>query len=280
MRNVVFASAIAGAAILVGPAVNAADIARPVYKAPPAPVATFSWTGFYVGGSVGARWLEADWKTTQVLDPSPGGAIPFTDDPNASFSDTAARFAGHIGYNWQVTPAWVVGLEADFGYADNEKTINRLPGTVGFGGPGVNVSSTVKATWDGSARLRAGYLVTPATLAYATGGLAWQRIEASGLCRADNQVCDDDAPPQTGTFSGTRLGWTIGGGLETMISPNWLVRAEYRYSDFRSFTFTALPQSDVAFGVTADVTAKTHIATVGISYKFGDYGKAPVMAKY
>jgi len=32
----------------------AADLPAPVYKAPPAPV--WSWSGFYIGGQVGAAW--------------------------------------------------------------------------------------------------------------------------------------------------------------------------------------------------------------------------------
>ena len=34
---------------------QAADIARPVYKAPPVVVA-YNWSGFYIGGNVGYGW--------------------------------------------------------------------------------------------------------------------------------------------------------------------------------------------------------------------------------
>ena len=46
-------SVLAGAALrLAGPAV-AADLAKPVYKAPPMVVPAFTWTGCYMGADVG-----------------------------------------------------------------------------------------------------------------------------------------------------------------------------------------------------------------------------------
>jgi len=65
---------------------SAADLPRkaPAYTPPPAPVV--SRIGFYVGVGVGARWMDSDWITTAAFDPG-GGLIPFSTDPNASFSD-------------------------------------------------------------------------------------------------------------------------------------------------------------------------------------------------
>ena len=36
--------------------VPAADIARPVYKAPPPVPASYNWTGFYLGANLGGGW--------------------------------------------------------------------------------------------------------------------------------------------------------------------------------------------------------------------------------
>ena len=45
-----------GAALMAIPAANAADLGRPVYKAPPPAVPAFSWTGCYIGGNIGGGW--------------------------------------------------------------------------------------------------------------------------------------------------------------------------------------------------------------------------------
>src|SRR5213078_1629555 len=39
-----------------------ANLAKPVYKAPPAPVAvSYDWTGFYVGIHGGGAWARKEW---------------------------------------------------------------------------------------------------------------------------------------------------------------------------------------------------------------------------
>jgi len=46
-------TSIAFAALVAGPA-TAADLGSPVYRAPVAVPVAFNWTGFYIGGHVGA----------------------------------------------------------------------------------------------------------------------------------------------------------------------------------------------------------------------------------
>src|SRR5215470_4509788 len=117
MKKLVVA-ALASAA-LIAPAV-AADLApRPVYKAPPPPPPpVWSWTGFYIGSNFG--WIGSTENTITNTGTDGGlgglgtylgvGGIPGSVD--AKHSNFIG--GGQIGYNWQWTPNWVVGLEADF----------------------------------------------------------------------------------------------------------------------------------------------------------------------
>lgn len=57
MRIHAFTAAVAATAFVTAPA-SAADMARPVYKAAPAPIAIYNWTGFYIGGNAGAGWAR------------------------------------------------------------------------------------------------------------------------------------------------------------------------------------------------------------------------------
>jgi opacity protein-like surface antigen len=57
MKKVSFA-ALGLAALLAAPAM-AADMAKPVYKAPPPLPVIFSWTGCYMGGNVGGLCARA-----------------------------------------------------------------------------------------------------------------------------------------------------------------------------------------------------------------------------
>ncbi len=95
--------------LIAGPA-NSADIARPVYKAAPPPIATFSWSGLYVGGHAGAAWTDFDSR----WDPLPSAAAFTAQTQSHGVSDTAFVGGALIGYNWQFQQ-WVLGVEGDFG---------------------------------------------------------------------------------------------------------------------------------------------------------------------
>jgi outer membrane immunogenic protein len=43
---------------------------------------------------------------------------------------------------------------------------------------------------------------------------------------------------RTDTASTNRFGWTIGGGVEATVWSSWLVRAEYRHTDYGTFNYT------------------------------------------
>ncbi|MGJ4888373.1 outer membrane protein [Bradyrhizobium sp. HKCCYLR20261] len=269
-KSVVAGIAAALAATALAGSALAADL--PV-KAPPV-VAAPSWTGVYAGVSVGARWADNDWRTSDIAPNFAGVFVP-TAGTSGAMDSVAARFGGYLGVNWQFAPSWVAGVEGDFGWADNNKTANALPGTAGlfFGAPLVGLpAGSVKDTWDGSLRARLGYLVAPDTLIYGSGGVAWQRVELSASCTVvpGNAFCL--GIPHNDTFASTRVGWTVGGGVEHMIGGHWVVRADYRYADFGTWTQPVFVAGGVGVGFddrfTAHVTTRTHTATVGLAYKF------------
>lgn len=264
------------AALIAAPAM-AADMAVKAPPQPPAPVV--SWTGFYVGGEIGARWDNSDWNTTCIAGfaacPLNGISPGFLANNNpAGFNSAAFRGGLFAGYNLQVSPRWLIGVEGDFGGGNNSTTIGGIPGTLGPGlTPNPADQSSVKGTWDASAVARVGYLITPTVMVFGVGGGSWLHEEASATCAPAPAVSWCIIPADIGTTqmtSSTRSGWTAGGGFEYMVLPNWLVRGEYRYADYGSFGstfFAANPFDAVTFNV------KTHVsfAQFGIAYKFGGH---------
>ena len=226
----------------------------------------FSWTGSYIGLWGGGRIGDVDWTTTETFDAfDPDGPMPFLSDPNASGSTTSGRVAIYAGYNWQFSPDWVAGIEADVGYGDNSSRFDRIPGLSPLG----DSFAETELGADGSARARLGFLVSPTVLLYGTGGVAFQQAEASGACPADDAVCDPAQGSRTSSSSETLVGWTMGGGVEAAIFGNWLVRADYRYSDLGDFSATPMQwEFEAAHGAVADVSITTHTFGVGIAYKF------------
>jgi outer membrane immunogenic protein len=237
------------------------------------PAMTPSWTGFYVGLSAGARFADNTWTTTDI---APTLSNILTTDPNASasFDSWSTRLGGYAGYNWLIAPAWIAGVEADFGWAGNRKSRTPIPGTVQIdipsGLPYTNQpTGTVEATWDASLRARIGKLIRPDVLIFATAGGALQQVELSATCPTSGGTTDWCTVPHDETYASTRLGWTIGGGVER-VSGRWVTRFEYRYADFGTlnhtfFTFdTGVPYDD---RFTANVDVRTHTATISIAYK-------------
>src|SRR5688572_16226972 len=110
-----FLLATAAAVAIAAPA-QAADL--PV-KAPPAAVVVVStWSGFYVGGNVGAHWLRnggfssvpADAATTAFWAACTAAVTcPGTLGRGSGFGVIGG---GQIGFNWQVSNV-VFGVEAD-----------------------------------------------------------------------------------------------------------------------------------------------------------------------
>jgi outer membrane immunogenic protein len=261
---------------------------RPVYKAVPyvQPPMSPSWNGFYVGLNAGAREDQVSATTTSVVGFAAGFPLfPVAGFPTPSLSQRAwsFRIGPYVGYNWQIGSQWLVGVEGDWAWADKTATNT----TNVFATPGSPDTFSVKAGWDASIRARVGVLASPNVLLYLAGGPSWMKVESTSACVAGgpNRICFATTPPINGqgftqpiiTNSSTKLGWTLGGGIETMFAPGWIVRAEYRYSDYGTITSTDrrqfTPGAALVFGqdgfiVTNDVRVRTNLATVGIAHKF------------
>jgi len=99
------------AALVAGPAV-AADLAVPIYKGPP-PIPMFSWTGCYIGGSVGGgyAWTE----NTNAVNTTLFGDF----GPGQGYANYSSGFAGggQLGCNYQVS-RFVIGVEGSYLWAN------------------------------------------------------------------------------------------------------------------------------------------------------------------
>jgi outer membrane immunogenic protein len=153
---------------------------------------------------------------------------------------------GQIGYNWQFSPTWVLGIEADI-QASGEKdstnftdpfsfTIGIFPSFPVTGAAVTNYEAEIK--WFGTVRGRIGY-VWDRLMLYATGGLAYGRVEVAGTSTVSGTA---GGSPFSVTHaighSQNNTGWTVGVGLEGALGNNWTLKAEYLYVDLGSLNDT------------------------------------------
>src|SRR6188768_2568512 len=77
-------------------------------KAVPAPVyaPVYSWPGFYLGAHIGYAFTGSD------------DVLGFTNDDSSGF-----MIGGQLGYDWQLSPNWVIGLEGQLSWVNTDKNL-------------------------------------------------------------------------------------------------------------------------------------------------------------
>jgi len=268
---------IAAIASLLSTSAFAADMAPRMYTKAPAPmVEVYNWTGFYIGGNVGYSWGRSE--NTETLSRLATGVALFTDTSRNDVNGVIG--GGQIGYNWQLTN-WLIGLEADIQGSGERGSSNFV--RVGCANDGTNITSnlTQKLNWFGTVRGRAGVLVSPTVLLYATGGLAYGEVQTGGSVTGNSAQGVPITVALPGTSS-TRAGWTAGAGVEGRIAGNWTAKLEYLYMDLGTVSAGPIALTGILVPVrtTGAVSYSSHftdnILRVGVNYHFS----GPVVAKY
>ena len=222
---------------------NAADLpSRIPTKAPP--IATFfDWTGFYIGAHAGYGWASAEYSDPVT---TPGWSL--------NNKINGGLLGGQFGYNIQFGNI-VLGAEGEVSWADIKGNTTDVGA---FAGDLYNT----KIKWLATGTGRIGFAADRA-LIYAKGGIAWADTEY-------NYQAVGFGPTQG---SSTRVGWTVGAGVEYALAANWSAKVEYDYLDFGSRSVDLLPLSD---GFRADIDQQVHTVKIGVNYRFG----GPIVARY
>lgn len=249
---------------------SAADLSPRVYtKAPVYVNPSMNWTGFYVGVNGGYSWGKAN------ITPPTGSALA----TSAKHDLNGGLGGGQWGYNWQMDRTWVLGIEADIqgsgerGNADASSSVNTPLAGVPFNNILTTTSdSSWRFPWFATLRGRIGLLATPDLLLYGTGGLAVGDIRYATQTTVTGQLFGPGAgaigPATVVTgpaFSETqtRLGWTLGAGVERKFDKSWSAKLEYLCLDFGSATYFSGTTNQT------DVNFHDHIFRAGLNYKIG-----------
>ena len=230
----------------------AADLPGPnlsqVYKEP---AVVYNWTGFYIGGNIGAAWQGLSGTN-------------FSDTIGSTFTaPTNVQFmgGGQVGVNYQFRGGVVIGAEAMFDWLPNTANVSITAtspdGTAAFLG-------TINNQWLTTATGRLGY-AWDRVLFYGKGGAAW--------VGASNPGISIGGVPATLTGSNnSNFGWTAGFGLEWAFWNNLSLRAEYDFVGLGNRTYTVAAGPTIFGG---DVVTYGYpsfsIMTLAVNYKFGGW---------
>jgi outer membrane immunogenic protein len=144
------------------------------------------------------------------------------------FDVSGGMVGATVGYNWQFG-TWVIGGEADIDWTN-------IKGSGNFG-------TETKNEFLSTIRGRVGYSFDR-WMPYVTGGLAIGNIKATDTWFGPSK---DE----------TKVGWTVGTGVEFAFAPQWTAKVEYLYVDLGNVEFS---------GNKAEFY--TNIVRGGVNYRF------------
>jgi outer membrane immunogenic protein len=234
---------VAGVALAASTAVSvysaaAADL--PVRKAPPpvapvasAPAAIYNWTGFYVGGQLGAGFSHSRWS-----DPFNGAHNTF--NSGAGFIG-GAQLGGNVQFNMLV-----LGIEGDFTWT----------GLKGSGIDSIGNAISTNVDWTSTVTGRAG-VAFDRVLLYGKGGVAFAQDK--------NGFTDIFGNGANTTL--TRTGWTAGAGIEYGITRNLSAKIEYDYLGFGSQALNFTTPTTPLY--TSNAALNVQEIKAGLNFRFG-----------
>ena len=191
----------------------------------------YNWTGFYVGGGLGA-----------------GASVHQIEIPPLA----GAKFNGlggegvlgelNVGYDHDFG-SWVAGVMVDARYSGMTTELDI---------PGGSINLDTDYGFDVLGRV--GMKMNESTLAYVLGGYSWQHF---------NLDASQPVPFLPAKWGSS--GFSVGGGLETAVSSNVTVGLEYRYSQFAKKDFA--DEFPIPDGI-VNSTSSFHTVRIGAKYKF------------
>jgi outer membrane immunogenic protein len=208
------------------------------YKAAPGYIPSyFSWTGYYLGATIGDGFGSAT-----LMDP---GA--FTTPAPAQLVGVSPKgllAGGYAGVNYQVGSI-VWGVDADFIASFAKGTaLDPVPAA----GPD---SMKVEVMWTGTATARVGWAVDR-LLFYGRAGAAFFFHRSTVVTPALG----------VGEGSATIATWTVGGGVDWAVTEHWIARLEYDYINAPTKAFL------LSTGGGSQLGSTFNEFRVGMAYKF------------
>ncbi|KAB2917803.1 MAG: porin family protein [Hyphomicrobiaceae bacterium] len=243
MLKQIAATTVVGLAVVAGGPALADGMPRGSLKDAPVCCAMPSWSGFYIGAGIGYGHLVTENNYYE---------------PSATISSSSWKGEGGagglgsvvLGFDRQFREKYVAGLFVEYDWSSVE---------ISYTNNTLTSEETFRLERSLNVGARAGFLLTPSTLLYATAGYSW----AKG--KSDRYFDIDPAGPSyySGVTSVNFNGPFVGLGMETQLGRNLALHGEVRYTMFGEEVTNYQP------GILTDKTeADLLSARLVLSYKF------------
>ncbi len=218
----------------------------------------YDWAGAYVGAQLGYSAGSSSWSAGQPGGPDLTGSFDLFHAFNV-FNGSGSYFGGfEAGYNYVFPSHLVLGIEGDLLFPNDISGSETVSS-----GPTGQASYSDKVLWFGTARGRIGYAFDK-WLVYGTGGLAFSRDQLDRTQLSGGSVGGRAVAGDVDTELLTRLGATVGAGIEVGLTPKLSAKLEYRLLD--------VPSGGVFFPIAGqhyNSDLILHDVELGLNYKLG-----------
>jgi outer membrane immunogenic protein len=244
----------------------------PIYGVPS--IIALDWTGCYPGAHIGGSFIDKEIGQFAVPTPGAFGFPPSfpVSGRSTDLGSTGLLAGGQVGCNLQFARNWVLGIEADASGANSQgggsgPQRETLPGIITTASSAGSASSRTDFIATATGRLGYTFGRLGQGMVYAKGGAAW----AHDTYQFNGQVSCSPVPclvtPFNYSASETRVGWTVGTGVEWAMWENWSVKLEYDYLDFGS---RAVAFNDpVLSAATINISQRISEVKLGVNFRFG-----------
>lgn len=222
------------------------------------PASANDWEGVSLGIGGGYGMAKND------LNLATGPAISSFIDANigiSGFGGSGGFATLSAGYDHVLFGPLIVGAFIDYDFSDIDTRIGA-----GSELGEVNASIDFKIENQLSIGGRLGYLIAPTTLFFSTFGYA--HAESSDIKANLNLGGGSGGGTLAGV--GSFNGYFLGGGVETLISNGFSIKAEYRYTSLQAESLDILPGSGANEFVTGSIKPQIQTGRVSLNYRFGD----------
>jgi outer membrane immunogenic protein len=196
----------------------------------PTPTDAFAgpWIGVFGEGATTSP--NGSWSVTRAsLTPLPSVISAL----NSAGSGTITANGGGVGlqggWNLRFNSNFVLGADADLGVYDLRGS-RSASGTVPVFDVPYTFDQKVRTDWEGSLRLRGGYVFNNFALAFVEAGPALANVHYS------SSYWDGADETEYKSLQSVKAGLSVGAGAEFAISDRLTVKAEYVFSHFPSVT--------------------------------------------
>lgn len=214
------------------------------------------WSGFYIGGQLGYGFGSTG--VFQLTPFTPALQTAFAPGFSGDF-DGSVTGGIHAGYDWQFGNVVVGGIL-------DVSAMNLSDSQNGFSVTPARYTITRELDYLATLRARIGIAASDRVLVYATGGLAYGKVDFSYEQPGSGAVT---------TVSGgqnNNFGYTVGAGVTGKVTQNFSLGLEYLYTDLGGNDFQANlsggPFGPSTIGTGSDRRFDFHTVQIKASYHF------------